>query len=204
MNDLNVQRLLRLQQICKSCVKCKLHTTRKNVVFGEGNLNPDIMFIGEGPGKDEDLTGRPFVGKSGQLLTKLIEKHLGLNRVDVYIANIVKCRPTRDMEGEKDRPPDDEEMTACAQYIMLQIAIIAPKIVITLGNTATKFLLQTDTGITKLHGIPVEKVYPYYVVPFYHPSYIERNGGESSSKMREAIEDIKIVKMLLEEKVKGA
>ncbi|WP_039948439.1 uracil-DNA glycosylase [Leptospira fainei] len=174
------------------CTKCKLHSTRTQTVFGEGNPAAEIMFIGEGPGKQEDLTGRPFVGKAGELLTRIIEKGIGVPRESVFIANITKCRPTVDLRFEKDRPPDEEETIACSPYLLRQIMIIQPKVIITLGNPSTRFILRTQEGITKLrgkwgdfHGIPV--------MPTYHPSYVIRNGGENSPLKRDVWEDIKAV-----------
>ncbi|TGN02762.1 uracil-DNA glycosylase [Leptospira dzoumogneensis] len=174
------------------CVRCKLSTTRTQTVFGEGNPNAEVMFIGEGPGKQEDLTGRPFVGKAGELLTRIIERGMGVPRDSVYIANVTKCRPTVDLKFEKDRPPEEDEVIACSPFLLRQISIIQPKVIITLGNPSTRFILRTKEGITKLrghwgdfHGIPV--------MPTYHPSYVIRNGGENSPLKRDVWEDIKKV-----------
>ncbi len=184
---------------CKNCTQCKLHTTRKNIVVGEGNINADIMFIGEGPGKTEDEMGKPFVGESGKLLDILIQDSLQMNRSDVYICNVVKCRPTKNMLGEKDRPPDEEEVAACMKYLLLQIAIIKPKIVVTVGNVATRFLINTDDGITKIHGIPIAiEGVDYKIVPVYHPSYIKRNGGIYCHVMKEARDDMAMIKNMLQ------
>ncbi len=179
------------------CTRCKLAATRTKIVFGEGNPAARVVFIGEGPGKDEDLQGRPFVGRAGQLLTAIIEKGMKLRREDVYICNVVKCRPTVNMEFQRDRPPDDEEARACGPFLMKQIEIIRPDVIITLGNPSTQFLLKTKNGITKIRGhwhvynnIPV--------MPTYHPSYVLRNGGDSSPLKREVWEDIKKVIALLE------
>lgn len=175
-----------------NCMRCKLHATRNTIVYGEGNPEASIMFIGEGPGKDEDLQGRPFVGKAGQLLTAVIEKGMKLKRSDVYITNVVKCRPTVNMELKRDRPPDDEETAACGPFLKQQIEIINPKIIVTLGNPSTKFLVNPKEGITKIHG-----VWHLYnnipVMPTFHPSYILRNGGDSSPLKRLLWEDIKKV-----------
>jgi DNA polymerase len=193
-----VSTLEELKQIALECRKCKLCLTRKNVVFGEGNPNADLMFIGEGPGKTEDETGRPFVGLAGQLLTRIIENGLKISRENVYIANVVKCRPTVEMKGEKDRPPDEEEVNACSPYLIRQIELIKPKIIITLGNPSTRFLLNTKLGITKLRG----NVYYYKdiaVVPTYHPSFVLRNGGENSLLKKDVWEDMKIVLKLMQD-----
>ena len=146
------------------CKRCKLGTTRINYVFGEGNSSARIMFIGEGPGRDEDLQGRPFVGRAGELLTAIIEKGMLLKREDVFIANIVKCRPTVDLAGTRDRPPDKDEVEACSWILVRQIEIIQPEVIITLGNPSTKFLLKTDIGITKMRG----KFYNYDVNWLYY------------------------------------
>jgi DNA polymerase len=150
------------------------------------------MFIGEGPGKREDATGRPFVGRAGELLTRIIERGMGLSRDTVYIANIVKCRPTVDQLMQRDRPPDPSEVAACSPYLLSQIDIIRPEVIVALGSPSTRFLLKTGTGITKLrgtwgefNGIPV--------LPTFHPSYVLRNGGESSPLRRDVWDDIKQV-----------
>lgn len=182
-------RLNTLSEKAKGCIACKLHTTRTQVVFGEGNPSADILFIGEGPGRQEDLTGRPFVGKAGELLTRLIEKGMSLKRESVYIANIVKCRPTIDLAGEKDRPPDQEETLACNHFLLEQIKIIQPKVIVTLGNPSTRFLLKTNKGITTLRGTWHEyESIP--VMPTYHPSFVLRNGGMNSSVQKEIWSDL--------------
>ncbi len=181
-----------LKQAALGCKKCRLCETRKTVVFGEGSPSARVMFIGEGPGKTEDETGRPFVGRAGELLTRIVENGMGLTRQDVYIANVVKCRPTVDQKGFKDRPPDPEETAACSPYLMRQIQLIAPEAIVTLGNPSTRFLLQTSTGITKLRGKWAE-YNGIPVMPTYHPSYVLRNGGEKSPLRRDVWEDIKLV-----------
>ncbi len=174
------------------CRRCKLSATRTTIVFGEGSPDARVMFIGEGPGKDEDLQGRPFVGRAGVLLTAIIEKGMKMRREDVYIANVVKCRPTVDMAFVRDRPPDDEETAACGGFLKKQIDIIRPDVIVTLGNPSTKFLLGIKDGITKVHGrwfvydgIPV--------MPTYHPSFVLRNGGDASPLKKDVWEDIKKV-----------
>lgn len=174
------------------CRRCKLAGTRSTIVFGEGSPEARVMFIGEGPGKDEDLQGRPFVGRAGVLLTAIIEKGMRMRREEVYIANVVKCRPTVDMAFVRDRPPDEEETAACGGFLKKQIAIIRPEVIVTLGNPSTKFLLGLREGITKVHGrwflyegIPV--------LPTYHPSFVLRNGGDASPLKKDVWEDIKKV-----------
>ena len=164
------------------CKRCKLHRTRKHIVFGVGNPKARLMFVGEAPGADEDEQGIPFVGKAGQLLTKIIEA-IDLKRSDVYIANIIKCRPP------SNRNPDEDEMKTCIPFLEKQLRIIAPEIVCTLGNIATRAMLDTDMGITKLRGRFHERS-GIKVMPTYHPSYLLRD----PSKKRETWEDMKKVK----------
>ena len=169
---------------------CKLCKHRKNFVFGEGDADSEIMIIGEAPGKDEDEQGRPFVGRSGQLLTRIIENGMKIKRSDIYISNIVKCRPTKDNLGELDIPPSKEDIESARWIIEEQINIIKPKIILAVGNTSARFLLNTKEGITKTHG----NIYDYKntkVMPIYHPSYILRNGGEKSPLKKVVWEDIK-------------
>jgi DNA polymerase len=156
-----------------ACAKCPhLAASRKNVVFGVGNLDADLMFVGEAPGADEDEQGEPFVGKAGQLLTRIIET-MGLRRSDVYIGNILKCRPDTPGQTAGNRKPTPEEMQTCLPYLQEQIDLIRPKVLVALGGTAMEGLLNL-TGITKLRGhwheyrgIPL--------MPTYHPSYLLRN-----------------------------
>jgi len=161
------------------CKRCKLHRTRKTIVFGEGNEKAALMFIGEGPGYDEDVQGRPFVGKAGQLLTKIIES-IDLSREEVYIANIIKCRPPQ------NRNPEPDEIESCNPFLMKQIRVIQPKIICALGTFSAQTLLQTDTKITALRG----KLYDFEgikVIPTYHPAFLLRN----PEKKREVWEDMK-------------
>lgn len=186
-----------LKEEISICNRCKLATTRNKIVFGEGNPNAEILFIGEGPGRKEDESGRPFVGRAGELLTRIIENGMGLSREEVFIANIVKCRPTVDMAMNKDRPPDKEEVAACSPYLLRQIELIDPKAIITLGSPSTRFLLNTTTGITRLRG----KWHEYKgikVMPTFHPSYVLRNGGEKSPLRKEVWNDIQMVMNYLE------
>lgn len=164
---------------CNCCSLCK---TAKNIVFGEGNHDADIMFIGEAPGAVEDQTGRPFVGPAGKLLTDIIEKGMGLTRQDVYIANITKCRPP----GNRDPLP--EEIRECIGFLDEQIKVIEPKVIIALGKIAAQTLLNTETSISALRG----NFYDYQgikVMPTYHPSYLLHN----PAKKRDVWEDIKKV-----------
>ena len=171
------------------CRRCKLWTTRTNLVFGEGNPQADLMFVGEAPGADEDATGRPFVGRAGQLLTKMIEA-IGMKREEVYIANIIKSRPP------ENRTPEKGEIEACSPFVFRQIASIRPRLIVTLGNPATQELLQTRTGISRLRGEFQD--YPHApgikVLPTFHPAYLLR----SPDKKREAWEDLKRVRAFLD------
>lgn len=181
-----------LSSAASVCTACKLSRTRSSVVFGEGSSAARIMFIGEGPGATEDATGRPFVGRAGELLTRIIEKGIGISRSEVYIANIVKCRPTVNQEMKKDRPPEPEETAACTPYLIRQIELIQPGAIVALGGPSAKFLLKTDEGITKLRGKWGEyRGVP--VMPTFHPSYVLRNGGDKSPLRRLVWEDIKLV-----------
>lgn len=170
------------------CQRCKLWQTRMNIVFGEGNPQAELMFVGEAPGADEDATGRPFVGRAGQLLTKMIEA-IELKREQVYIANVLKSRPPNNRNPEKD------EIDACKPFLLGQIAVIKPKLIVTLGNPATQLLLETKVGITKLRG--EFQAYPHNpqikVIPTFHPAYLLR----SPDKKREAWEDLKKVRAFL-------
>jgi len=170
------------------CQRCKLWSTRTNIVFGEGNPKAELMFVGEGPGADEDATGRPFVGRAGQLLTKMIEA-IDLKREDVYIANVVKSRPPG------NRAPEADEVKACIPFLFRQIAAIRPKLIVALGNPAMQALLNTKEGITKMRGH--FRDYPHIpgikVLPTFHPAYLLR----SPDKKREAWEDLKKVRAFL-------
>lgn len=160
------------------CRLCPLAEGRTQVVFGVGDPNADLMFVGEGPGREEDLKGEPFVGKSGKLLDRLVLEEMGLTRDRFYIANVVMCRPP----GNRD--PRPEEVDACQPFLHSKIDIIQPRVVVTLGNFATRVLLDTKDGITKLRG----HAYPFrtgVLVPTFHPSAaLQGGGGAVISKMR--------------------
>jgi len=160
-----------------SCTRCRLAGGRTQVEFGVGDPAADLMFVGEGPGRDEDLAGEPFVGRSGKLLDRLIAEELGTDRSRCYIANVVKCRPP------DNRDPRPEEIEACRPYLAAQLELIAPKVVVTLGNFATRLLLETTEGIGRLRG----RAYPFaggHLVPTYHPAAALRSGGELLAEMR--------------------
>jgi uracil-DNA glycosylase len=174
-------RLQRLREELGECRRCRLGETRRKLVFGVGNPEAELLLVGEAPGRDEDEQGEPFVGPAGQLLTKMIEA-MGLGREEVYIANIIKCRPPQ------NRDPAPDEIGACEQFLLRQLEIIGPRLIIALGNHAAKTLLRTEVGITRLrgrfhayHGIPL--------MPTFHPAYLLRNPDEK----RPAWQDLKMV-----------
>lgn len=151
-----------LKQHVEKCTRCPLKDGRKNVVFGDGNENADVLIIGEAPGKNEDEQGLPFVGKAGQYLNELLAI-ANLKREDIYIANVVKCRPP------SNRNPKAEEILQCSDYLREQTRLIDPKLIITLGNFATRFILKNEEGITKLHG-KIFNLGKFSVMPVYHPA----------------------------------
>ncbi len=165
-----------LATTASTCTKCPLAEHRTQVVFGVGDEHADLVFVGEGPGAEEDRQGIPFVGRAGQLLTRLIEG-IGLSRDDVYICNVVKCRPP----GNRDPLPT--EIEACRPYLDAQLDFLAPRVVVTLGNFATRLLLDTKEGITKLRG----REQPYrdgVLIPTLHPAAVLRNGGAALAQAR--------------------
>jgi DNA polymerase len=177
------------------CMKClHLASSRKNVVFGVGSMDAQLMFVGEAPGADEDEQGEPFVGKAGQLLTKIIQA-TGLSRSDVYIANILKCRPDTPGQSAGNRKPTPDEMATCIPYLHEQIDLIRPKVIVALGATAVEGLLGKTVGITKLRG--TWKTYRGTpLMPTYHPAYLLRN--QAMSEKRRVWEDMLAVMEKLE------
>lgn len=171
-----------LEESIKGCRKCKLCTNRTNIVFGIGNKNADVMFIGEGPGADEDRQGEPFVGKAGQLMDKAFQA-LDIKRQDVYIANIVKCRPPQ------NRVPEDDESQACLNYLRNQVILVKPKMIVLLGSTALKNILGNEYGITAARGKWVEKKDILYM-PTWHPAALLRD----ETKKIDFWKDLKAVK----------
>jgi len=173
----DLARLTELAGEAALCTRCRLAEGRRHVVFGLGNPEAELMFVGEGPGEQEDLQGLPFVGRSGRLLDRLMLEELGMTRDGCYIANTVKCRPP----GNRDPLPD--EIEACWPYLEAQLELVDPKVVVTLGNFATRSLLGATEGISRLRG----RTYPYrsgYLVPTFHPSAALRGGGEVVAQMR--------------------
>jgi DNA polymerase len=159
-----------IREEVKSCTKCSLHETRTNTVFARGNPLASLCIVGEAPGEDEDKQGLPFVGRSGKLLDETL-KQVGADAgMDVYVCNIIKCRPPN------NRKPSDDESNTCIDYLEDQLKLVNPKVIIALGNTAAGALVPVDMGITKIHG-KFFKRGTILVMPAYHPSYVLRNGG---------------------------
>jgi DNA polymerase len=176
-----------LRERALACVKCpNLASSRKSVVFGVGSMDAQLMFVGEAPGADEDEQGEPFVGKAGQLLTKIIQA-TGLSRADVYIANILKCRPDTPGETAGNRKPTPDEMATCIPYLHEQIDLIRPKVIVALGATAVEGLLGKTVGITKLRG-NWQTYRGTPLMPTYHPAYLLRN--QAMSEKRRVWEDM--------------
>ena len=173
--------LTEIREEIGDCTRCKLHTQgRKQIVFGVGNPDADLMFVGEAPGADEDVQGEPFVGRAGQLLTKMIEA-MGFKRDEVYIANVIKCRPPQ------NRNPDPDEVESCEPFLFKQIETIQPKVIVALGSFAAKALLKTQDPISRLRG----RVYTYRgakLIPTFHPSFLLR----SPNQKKYAWEDLKL------------
>ncbi len=176
-----------LRKVVLNCRLCQLSKTRKNVVFGEGDIHAKVMFIGEGPGAVEDETGRPFVGRAGQLLTKIIENVLEIKREQVYIANIVKCRPPN------NRVPLPEEVRMCKPFLLKQIELISPKIIVALGSTSYRHLTgDNKTPISKIRG-EILDFNGIKLIPTFHPSFLLRN----PSAKKDVYQDMLKVKAML-------
>ena len=186
---LQAKSLEELRAAIGDCQRCKLCSGRTHLVFGVGNPNAKLMFVGEGPGRDEDLQGEPFVGRAGQLLTDIITKGMGLKREDVYIANVVKCRPP------ENRNPEPDEVAACEPFLKKQIDLIRPKIIVGLGKFAVQTLLQSKVPITKVRG-NWHSYHGIKLMPTFHPAYLLRNPADKKLVW----EDIKkVIKELRDE-----
>jgi DNA polymerase len=159
--------LLRIREDLGECTRCKLHKNRHSIVFGDGNPKAELVFVGEGPGADEDAQGLPFVGRAGKLLTQMIEA-MGLQRKDVYICNVVKCRPP------ENRLPEEDEVKTCSPFLFRQLDVIAPKVIVCLGAVAVKTLLQTNRGISQFRGQWLD-YRGSKLLATYHPAYLLRN-----------------------------
>ena len=181
--------LLKIREDIGDCQRCRLHRGRHTIVFGSGNENAKLVFVGEGPGADEDMQGLPFVGRAGQLLTQMIEgtakrEGIPLERKDVYICNVVKCRPP------ENRTPEPDEMEICGQFLFRQLSVIRPRAICALGATAARALLGRKEGVTRMRG----NWYKWNDIPLmvsYHPSYLLRPYNQNAK--REAWEDLKKV-----------
>lgn len=167
-----IEDLRLISERIKECNNCSLSLSRTNVVVGEGDVDAPIMLVGEGPGANEDLQGRPFVGKAGNLLEKLLKEVAKLDREKLFITNVVKCRPP------KNRVPTSEEMEKCSHFLMGQISVIKPKIIVALGSTALNYFLKQVVPITKHRGKFKEWYGGIYIFPTFHPSYLLRNRSE--------------------------
>jgi DNA polymerase len=193
MTEDAAERLAELAAEAATCTRCRLAETRTRVVFGTGDPDADLMFIGEAPGYHEDQQGEPFVGAAGKLLDRLLGD-IGIRRSEVYIGNVLKCRPP----GNRD--PREDEIDACADYLREQLRLIDPTVVVTLGNFSTKLLLKRNVGITRLRG----QVYPWwsrYLIPTFHPAAALRGGDRVLAQMQE---DFALVRRALDEAVEPA
>jgi DNA polymerase len=190
-----------LRRRALACVKCPhLASSRKNVVFGVGNINAELMFVGEAPGADEDIQAEPFVGKAGQLLTKIIET-MGLKRESVYIANILKCRPDTPGQAYGNRKPRPEEMETCIPFLHEQIDLIKPKVLVALGGTAVEGLLHTS-GINKLRGNwNTYRGTP--LMPTFHPAYLLRTPGDKRKVWEDMLKVMERLSLPISEKQRG-
>ena len=159
--------LLKIRQDLGDCTRCSLHRARTNLVFGDGNPKAELVFVGEGPGRDEDVQGLPFVGRAGKLLTQMIEA-MGLQRKDVYICNVVKCRPP------ENRTPEKDEVAECSPFLLRQLDFISPKVIVCLGSVAAQTLLETNRGISHFRGEWLE-FRGKKLLATYHPAYLLRN-----------------------------
>lgn len=182
---------LTIKEKILNCQECGLSQGRTNAVPGEGTLEADLMFVGEAPGRDEDIQGRPFVGRAGQLLTKIIHA-MKFSREEVYITNVVKCRPP------ENRTPRREEVERCKHYLLQQIQMINPRVIVTLGKVATDFFIKSRMGMTSLRG-QFHEFGPIRIMPTFHPSYLIRN--EDNKKIKKMVwEDMKMVMAFLGKK----
>jgi DNA polymerase len=187
MNGTAAEIIAKLNREVMVCTKCDLHNSRRNAVPGEGNINAPILFIGEAPGEQEDLQGRPFVGAAGKLLNQLLNS-IGLRREEIYITNIVKCRPPA------NRPPRTDEVSACSTYLDRQMKLIKSRIVCPMGNVALRSFLGKDVAISTAHGKPIANSENRSIFPLYHPAAVLY-----TAKLRKVLEDDfqKLSKMLL-------
>src|ERR1700676_490777 len=175
-----------LREFIGDCTRCKLAPFRKNLVFGVGNPDAQLMFVGEAPGADEDARGEPFVGRAGQLLTDIIERGMGLRRADVYICNVIKCRPP------DNRNPEPDEVAACEPFLMRQIDLVRPRAIVALGSFAVQALLKVKTPISRLRG-NWQEVRGVKLMPTFHPAYLLRSPGEKRLVWQDIQEVMKLL-----------
>ncbi len=179
-----------LSQQAQNCRACELSNSRTTVVFGSGSESPEVVVIGEAPGEAEDLTGEPFVGRSGQLLERLIGEELKKTRAEIYITNVVKCRPP------KNRDPKRDEIAACHDFLLRQLELLEPHVILSVGNFATRAVLNTKKGITEIHGTTqTSELSSAPVIPTFHPAAALRGGPRVVAMMRE---DLSVVRGILE------
>jgi len=176
-----------IRQKLGECKRCKLYQTRHHIVFGEGNPEAKLVLVGEAPGREEDLQGRPFVGAAGQLLTKML-KAIALSREEVYICNVVKCRPPG------NRNPQPDEIEACLPFLLDQLKVINPKVICTLGTISTHALLNTNIAVSKLRG-QIHEWHGIKLIPTFHPAYLLRNPAQK----RLVWEDLQLIRKVIEE-----
>lgn len=188
-------RLDRAAEIVSACRRCEIGSTRQNAVYGDGSVDARIMLIGEGPGENEDRTGKPFVGRAGELLTKMLAA-ISLERTDVYIANTVKCRPTLEENGRlKNRPPTVTEMANCREYLDEQIDVVRPDIILCLGAPAAKTFLGKGFAISKQRGQWFEGPHGIPLMVTFHPAFILRQTGDALTEMKRLVwADLKAVR----------
>lgn len=196
MGDVKAE-LEKLHQQIKACVACPLHRTRTQAVPGVGSARARVMFIGEGPGRMEDLKGEPFVGQAGKFLDSLLAS-VGLTRQDVYITNVVKCRPVRGAPPYENRPPNAEEVSACAPWLSQQLALIAPKLIVTLGRYAMEVFLP-GRKISEVHGKPFSQG-DRIILPLYHPAVALYRVDQKET----LIQDFQVIRKVLAEISSGA
>jgi DNA polymerase len=191
--NINTLTMQEIAEEIKKCKKCPLYLSRNKVVPGEGNEKSNVIFIGEAPGGEEDLKGKPFIGKAGQLFTKILHS-VNIKRKDIFITNMLKCRPPG------NRNPSKSEIEACLPYLEAQIALINPKIIVTLGNVPTQHLLKTTQGITKIRGQWFDWIGDIKIFPMFHPSYLLRNEGTYPGSPKDLTwKDIKTLKKTMDE-----
>ena len=198
------ERMEKLRKEVLTCSRCpNLVASRHSIVFGVGNLDSPLMFVGEAPGADEDVAGIPFVGRAGQLLTKIIAA-MGLSREDVFIANILKCRPDTPGQTSGNRPPTPAEMRICLPWLLRQIEIVQPRVIVALGATAVKGLLQQEVPISRLRG-HFQKFCDIDVMPTFHPSYLLRYASPQTKRLvwEDMLQVMQRLEMTISEKQRG-